>query len=33
MKLRFRRLARWMDAYTLMAFNPNAPYRRPTPRS
>jgi hypothetical protein len=33
MKLRLRRFVRWMDAYTLAAFNPAQPYRRPTPRS
>lgn len=27
-----RRLLRWMDSYTLMAFNPAQPYRRPMPR-
>jgi hypothetical protein len=26
---RARRLARWANAYTLAAYNPNVPYRRP----
>jgi hypothetical protein len=29
---RARRVARWMNAYTLAAFNPVHPYRRPTTR-
>ncbi|HEX4221049.1 MAG TPA: hypothetical protein VHZ97_01665 [Pseudonocardiaceae bacterium] len=29
---RARRAARWMNAYTLAAFNPVHPYRRPTTR-
>jgi hypothetical protein len=29
---RARRTARWMNAYTLAAFNPVHPYRRPTDR-
>ena len=29
---RVRRVARWMNAYTLAAFNPVHPYRRPTTR-
>jgi hypothetical protein len=29
---RARRTARWLNAYTLAAFNPVHPYRRPTTR-
>jgi hypothetical protein len=29
---RARRAARWLNAYTLAAFNPVHPYRRPTSR-
>lgn len=29
---RTRRAARWLNAYTLAAFNPVHPYRRPTTR-
>jgi hypothetical protein len=29
---RARRAARWLNAYTLAAFNPVHPYRRPTTR-
>ncbi len=29
---RARRAARWMNAYTLAAFNPVHPYRRPSSR-